>query len=155
MSDSIPTTLGFFRHYAPHQEELITSLSESHPSEPRFVDLAEDNEWVIFYSSVWGKDLATFDDHEATVNRGPNKIDDSLFLPDVVPDTCHVMLKPNGLDDCWRFTCEKIFIRPEYKEAEEFLLSTCAAKSVIKAVVVTGRPGIGSSHFHFAITASS
>jgi hypothetical protein len=104
-----------------------------------------------FWLSVWGKD--TLDKTEEVV-RGPNPIDDSLILPDVVPSHRDVMLKPKNLDKCWSVHCKKILIRPEYKEAEEFVLSTFGAPIMNDALVVTGQPGIGSSIFYSAITGS-
>ena len=154
MSDSSPTTLNSLRDHADPQGDLIKSLSELDTDEPAFADLPDNNRWVKFHSSAWGGDPVALD-HIDPVTRGPDKIDDSLILPDTVPEKCSVMPKPDHLDNCWPFrSLKKIFIRPEYEEAEASIISHCGTRLVIDALVVIGQPGIGLSPFHFTITAS-
>ncbi|KAF9645188.1 hypothetical protein BDM02DRAFT_3120617, partial [Thelephora ganbajun] len=141
-----PTTLRSLQRYTSHQTELIESLLNPPFPNSHFRD-SEDYGWVQFWSSAWGKDLDSFDKTEQ-VDRGPDPIDDpSLILPDVVPSNRDVMIKSQAMDRCWYFDCEKIFIRSEYKEAEEFALSTCCTAAAYDALVVTGQPGIGKSVF--------
>ena len=139
-SDSSPTTLKSLQQYASDQTELVDSLLNTYPQNTRFRD-TDKQEWVQFWSSTWGRDPDSLDKKEEVL-RGPDRIEESLILPGVVPTHCDVMLKPKALESCWDFDCEKIFIRPEYKEAEEFVLSACGAVRPYRAFVVTGQPGI-------------
>ena len=142
------TTLESLQRYASHQTELI----ESPPlPKSRFRDLDDYDDWLQLHESTWGKDLDSFDKTEK-VTRGPDVIDDSLILLDAVPPDCDMILKPEVTKDCWGFEREreKIPIRSEYKEAEEFAL--CGAK--LRALVVIGQPGIGPSPFCSVITGS-
>ena len=142
------TTLESLQRYASHQTELI----ESPPLlKSRFRDLDDYDDWLQLHESTWAKNLDSFDGTEK-VTRGPDAIDDSLTLLDVVPPDYDTMLKSEVTKDCRSFEreCEKIPIRSEYKEAEEFAL--CGAK--LRALVVIGQPGIGSSPFCSVITRS-
>ena len=147
-----PVTLKSLQHYASRQTKLIESLFD--PSFPDY-DFRDSNDkyWIQFYEVAWGKDPNSYDKTEE-IERGPDAIDDSLVLPDILPGNRDVMLKPEVTDNCWYFQpgCNKILIRSEYKEAEEFALSTCGATTAPSALVVTGQPGIGSSPFYSIIT---
>jgi hypothetical protein len=147
-SDLNPTTLRSLQHYASRQTELIDSLLKKSPY--LFRDPSNDD-WLPFWTSAWGKDLDSLDTTEEVL-RGPDPIDNSLILPDVVPDHRDVMLKPEKMVNCWRFECEKIFIRPEYREAEEFVLSICGAPGKCDALIITGTLGTGLSLFYPATT---
>jgi hypothetical protein len=126
--------------FAPRQEERIKRLI----GKGRFQDL-EDPDWKTFFKSAWGGLGGNPDAFEGPkkVQRGIDPIDDSLLLPDIVPDMCNVMPKFETLDECWYFDCEDILVRSEYKEAEQAVLSACAGGE--EAIVVTGQPGIGLS----------
>jgi len=87
---------------------------------------------------AWGKDPDSFDKSEG-VERGISRIDDFLMFPDVVPSSRNVMPKPYILEICWLHECEAIFIRPEYEEAEGFVLSACGSAERYRAVVVIGQ----------------
>lgn len=139
---SSPATLRSLQDYVPGQTELIDSLLNTLPLNSHFKDPSK-QAWRRLWSSVWDKNPDSLETTEA-VKRGPDPVDDSL-IPDVVPSHCDVMLKPESLDECWRFRCKKIFVRSEYKEAEEFVLSTCATPMVYDAMIITGQPGVGSS----------
>ena len=65
-----------------------------------------------------------------------------LSSPTSYPSYRDVMLKPEDLDNCWRFECVKTLVRPEYKGAEEFVLPTATLDD---ALVVTGQHDICSS----------
>jgi len=55
------------------------------------------------------------------------------------------MSKPTTLGKCWGLGAEKFLIRPEYKEAEGYVLSVTGFDQDAPGVVVTGQPGIGLS----------
>ena len=107
-----------------------------------FHDLDPDDNWVKLWFTFWGKEGGW--DTTQQVIRGFDPIDDFL-LPHVVPAECDVMIKPGVVDNCWHLESESIFIRSEYKEAEEFAVSACGAARRNMALMVTGQPGIGSS----------
>jgi hypothetical protein len=141
-----PTTLRSLRQYASRQTALIDSLSNVSPENPVLWDTGN-RCWVQFYKSAWGAGEGNPDslDKRGDVASPSPEIRD-LILPDVVPNKQDEMLKPEHLDTCWPFRCEKFLVRSEYKETEEFVLSTCV--DGFGAVVVTGRPGIGLSLFY-------
>ena len=152
-SNQDPLTLESLRQYASGQMELIRQVSDKGL---RFKSLEGPGaaDWRLFRREVWGKGLSHLDTVEE-VQRGPGAIiDDPVILPDGVPSRCDVMLKPEILEDCWSTNCTKIFIRPEYKEAEEFALSTCGAVIPYNAFVVSGQPGIGTLLFCLAVKRS-
>jgi hypothetical protein len=145
------TTLGSLQGYASRQTELIKSLSHtsSQNREPAFEDL-NTGRWVQFHESTWG--VNPLEREENVTEPSPDVAD--LILPEIVPSRHVVLSKPKGLDNCWSFDCRKFLVRSEYKEAEDFVLSTCG--TTCKALVVAGRPGIGSSLFclHYGILGS-
>jgi len=134
-------TLQSLQNYASEQEERIQSFLKSAP-ENYYLRETCDESWKRFYSSTWGKDPDSFDKSEP-VARGPDAINDSRILPNVVPRNRNVMLKPDRLDDHWCFECEKFLIRPEYEEAESFVLSAFGVERAISGVVIAGQPGTG------------
>jgi len=138
-----PTTLESLRHYASSQTKLIESALES----PHLFKTPDNFYWMELWRATWGKDPDSFDKPER-VESGPDSTNNSLIFPGVVPSNRNVMSKPDVLNNCWGpFECKKIFIRSEYKEAEEFLLSICGSGMDYDAVVIAGQPGIGLSHF--------
>ena len=141
-----PRTLECLRHYARFQEELIKPLLQDRTELGSHFRETDIQEWTQFHSSVWGKGPNSLDTTEPVI-RGPDPISGSLIHPDVVPSDRSVMPKPDHLDSCWRFTCEKFFIRPEYKEAEEFVISIFGAVQAVTVagLVISGQRGIGSS----------
>ena len=48
---------------------------------------------------------------------------------------------------CWNFGSKSagIFIRDDYKEAQEFVISSCSVAAPLHGVLVVGQPGIGLS----------
>ena len=143
-SDPSPLTLESLRQYVSGQMQLLIQLSDKAPPRFKFVEGPSAEDWEVLRREVWGKGLNHLDTTEE-VQRGPGAIiDDPGILPDGVPSRCDAMLKPEVLEDCWSTNCAKIFIRPEYKEAEEFAVSTCGAAIPYNAFVVSGQPGIGS-----------
>ena len=145
-----PLTLESLRQYASGQMELFRQVLNKGL---RFKSLEGPSavDWGLLQREVWGKGLSHLDTTEE-VQRGPGAIiDDPVILPDGVPSRCDAMLKPEILEDCWSTNCAKIFIRSEYKEAEEFALSTCGATIPYNAFVVSGQPGIGSLLFYLAV----
>jgi len=88
-----------------------------------------------------------FLDQSEPVVRGPDAISDSRILPDIVPNNHSVMLKPDYVEDCWHFNCKKFLIRPEYKEAERFILSTFHSERVVSGLVIAGQSDTGSPLF--------
>jgi len=97
--------------------------------------------WIEFWKSAWDKDPHTFEETEV-VERGCNPIDDSRII---VPPFRDVMVTPEVTRLCWNFRSKisRIFIRPDYKEAEEFALSSCGLDAPLHGVSVVGQPGIG------------
>ena len=150
-SNSTPITLQSLQPYAAHQEELIEALLARDTQNFRFREPEE--AWTPFWESVWGKDLKF---EKEQVVRDPHPISDSLILPDVVPPHCVLLPKPKTLDDCWKgFQLKKIFIRDEFKEAEEFVLSIFGeAKMYYDAVTITGQPEIGLPLSYSAVLGS-
>ena len=147
-SDSNPShALKCLQRYARHQENLIQSLLQSEDDTLRRTTLKR---WEELHSSAWGKDPDSLDETEPVI-RGPDPIDNQSLLPDVVPSSRSVMSKPATLDNCWNLRAKKYLIRSEYKEVEEYVLSTSGSAP---GVVVTGRPGIGLSLFCAASTRS-
>lgn len=134
-----PRTLKSLWHYAHCQEGLIRPLLKP---EDLYFRQAPFPAWVQLHSSAWGKNPDSLDTTEPVI-RGPDTIDNTSILPDVVPSHCKVMLKPNPLGKCWRFGAERFLIRSEYEEAEEYLLSGFDQEA--PGVVITGQPGIGLS----------
>ena len=108
-------------------------------------------QWVEFWRSVWGVQVSD-ENHRVIRSPAPHAIDDPSILPDAVPSSCLVMTYPTEAKKCWKFKCEKIFIRSEYNKAEEFVLSRCAGE--IAAIVIAGQPGIGS-FFLYPLTTGS
>ena len=151
-SSNSTSTLHSLQKYANEQEERIKLFLESAP-ESFSLRGTRNPYWKRFFSSTWGMGPDSFDKSEPVV-RGPDAIDNSRILPDVVPSDRNVMLKPAHLDDCWRFGCEKFFIRPEYEEARGFALSTFAAEEAVCGLVIAGQPGIGLPLFCSALTGS-
>jgi len=149
---SAPLTLQSLASYAAHQEELIRSLMEDNPGDNLFRD-PKMKGWTTFWESCWGKPVGH--EMEEKVVRGPAPISDSLIFPDVVPFVRRVVLKPTSLDNIWGgFRCKKFLIRHEYKEADEFLLSTFNDEGIFTAVIATGQPGIGLSFSYQTIPGS-
>ena len=140
-SPNFTWTLQSLRGYASQQEENIKLVLDFDPWSP-YLRETTDPSWKQFYSSAWGTDPDSFDKSEPAA-RGPDTVDDSLILPDVVPINRDVMSKPDHLDACWRFECERFLIRPEYKEAEEFILSNFGPERAISNLMITDQPGIG------------
>ena len=138
MSPGLNSTLRSLQNYASGQQTHIDDLLLQRDD---FRDFKDPN-WKNLFDSTLGANLDDLDTTEK-VQRGLNPIDDSLTLPDVVPLNCNVMPESKTLNCCWNFRCKKIFIRSEYKEAEEFATSACA--NGYDALVVGGRPGIGLS----------
>ncbi|KAF9648100.1 hypothetical protein BDM02DRAFT_2349856 [Thelephora ganbajun] len=64
------------------------------------------------------------------------------------------MNQPGAAKCCWHFKCKQIFIRSEYKEAEEFALSVCGDAAKYDGLVIAGQPGIGLTLFCLAFTGS-
>lgn len=126
---------------APHQEELIKSLSG--PSFPScHLRDTDDDGWMELWKVAWDRDPDLLNGTEK-VERSSDPIDDSLV--GVVPTDCDVMLKPEVTMNLWYLKpkCKKILIRSEYREAEQFVLSACGAAMASDVLVVTGQPGIG------------
>ena len=145
-----PLTLESLRQYASGQMELFRQVLNKGL---RFKSLEGPSavDWGLLQREVWGKGLSHLDTTEE-VQRGPGAIiDDPVILPDGVPSRYDAMLKPEILEDCWSTNCAKIFIRSEYKEAEELALSTCGATIPYNAFVVSGQPGIGSLLFYLTV----
>lgn len=143
-SDMNPTTpehtLKSFQHHAPCQTEIIESLLD--PSRYLFQD-RNDIDWVELWQSAWDKDPRTFEKTEV-VERGRNPINDSRITAPPVRD---VMVTPEIAKLCWNFGSKfaGIFIRDDYKEAEEFVISRCGVDAPLHGVLVVGQPGIGLS----------
>lgn len=134
-------TLRSLQKYASEQEERIKSFLTC-ASENYYLRETSDVHWKRFYSSPWDTDPDSFDKSEPVI-RGPDAIDTSQLLPDGIPGSRHVMLKPDHLDVCWPFECEKFLIRPEYEQAGGFALSIFGAERAVSIVVIAGQPGIG------------
>ena len=136
-------TLESFQSYTSGQTGLINSLLDPQHPNSHFRD-TENKFLVEFWSSAWGKKLDSLDT-TADVERGSDRIDDTLILPDVVSIRHRVMPKPETAKYCWNFDlgCKHILIRSEYKEAEDFILSNHGADIVL----ITDQLGIGSSVF--------
>ncbi|KAF9646282.1 hypothetical protein BDM02DRAFT_3271061 [Thelephora ganbajun] len=150
-----PTTLRSLQRYAPRQTELIESLLDPSYPNSHFRD-PYSKHWVQFWLSAWDKDPDSLDVTEG-FDRGPDATDEPIFLDEddnQLPPRRDVMLKSDIMDNCWLFKCEKILIRSEYKEAEEFILSTRGAATVYDALLIVGDTGIGISPFCLAITGS-
>ena len=143
-----PPTLLSLCDYASEQTERIKSLLTVGFPGSRFKD-PSNKAWDSFRSEVWGKGMGFLDTIE-DVQRGPGAIDDPLILPDGVPLRCDAMLKPESLDGCRGLDCDKVFVRPEYEEAEKFFLSTFCDEMMYEAILVTGQPGIGFIPFLFS-----
>ena len=139
MESTASPQLASLQRYASHQTGLIESLSSQGGF---FHDTDPDDNWVKLWFTFWGKEGGW--DTTRKVIRGFDPIDDFL-LPHVVPAECDVMIKPGVVDNCWHLESESIFIRSEYKEAEEFAVSVCGAARRNMALMVAGQPGIGSS----------
>jgi len=140
-SDVNPTTpectpLKSFQHYTPCQTEIVESLLD--PSHGRFQD-TNDIDWIEFWKSAWDKDPLTFEKTEV-VERGCNPINDSRII---VPPFRDVMVTPEAAKLCWNFGSKFVFIRNDYREAEEFAISSCGLDAPLHGVLVVGQPGIG------------
>lgn len=147
---SEPITLESLQQYASSQTKLIESVSES----PLRFRTPENAHWIELWSTVWGKNVDSLDNLEQ-VESGPDSRNNSLIFPGVIPSDRKVMSRPDILKHCWEsITYEKILIRSEYWEAEEFILSICGSERNYNVVVVTGQPGIGLSHFCSAMVGS-
>lgn len=142
-----PCTLKSLWSYAHRQECLIQRLLEP---ENLYFSPTPFQAWVQLHSSRWGKNPDSLEETEPVI-RGPDAIDDQLILPDVLPSNRSVMPKPASLDECWTFDAKKFLIRPEYKEAKEYVLSMSGSAP---GVVIAGQPGIGLSLFCLASTGS-
>jgi len=120
--------------------EVIEPLFD--PSHYCFQD-SNNIDWVGLWRSAWDKDPRTFEKTEV-VERGRNPINDSRII---VPPLRDVMLTPEAAKLCWNFKFKfaEIFIRPDYKEAEEFLISSCGVDIRLDGILVVGQPGIGLS----------
>jgi hypothetical protein len=142
------TTLKSLQRYASHQTDLINSL----PSKC-FRDPSGIFDWAVVLKATWGKGLDSYDATEK-VERGSDVIDGSLVLPNIVPNDRDVMLIPEVAMRSWSSNpkYKKILIRSEYKEAEEFALTTCGMAEAPQAFVVVGQSGIGFSPFYSATT---
>jgi hypothetical protein len=151
-----PTALGDLSYYAPRQTKLIESNPYRGIRGPLLRDTNHGN-WKLLWTSIWGvKDPDALDaTQEVSRGTGSDAVDDELAFPDGAPTHCNVMTKPGVLDHCWNFKCEKIFVRSEYKEAEDFIVSVCGkAQTPPCALVVTGQPGIGLHFLHSAVIGS-
>ena len=122
MESATSLQLSSLQRHAFHQTGLIESLSSQGGF---FHDLDPDDNWVKLWFTFWGKEGGW--DTTQQVIRGFDPIDDFL-LPHVVPAECDVMIKPGVVDNCWHLESESIFIRSEYKEAEEFAVSVCGRR---------------------------
>ena len=148
-SHPTPATLRSLKTYVPDQEKRIGSLLRRSKN-PVFQHLGEDDSWVDLWHAAWNKDLDGLDTQEK-VKRDLHPIDDSL-IPDVVPDERAVMFMPASLNACWvDIECEKILVRSEYKEAEEFAISACRNEEKYRTVMVVGQPGIGLFLFYLVL----
>jgi len=142
-----PPTLRSLKIHVPDQEKCINPLLKR-STNPVFQHLDEGDSWVDLWRAAWNKDLDGLDTPEK-VERDLHPIDNSL-IPDAVPDERAIMLLPAALIGCWvDIECEKILVRSEYKEAEEFAVSACSNKRRYRTVMVTGQPGIGLFLFFF------
>jgi hypothetical protein len=100
--------LSSLRNYALRQTQLIESISSR---TDLFEDLNPNDDWMTLWHTFWDKQVGW--DTKQKVERGPDPIDDSLILPDIVPAECDVMIKPDIVDGCWPLDSESIFIRSE------------------------------------------
>ena len=141
-----PMTLEPLVAYTSDQTDRIEALLDN-PDSP----LCEPSLkcWGKLWTAVWGK--KRFSETMREIQRGLDPIDDSI-LPDGVPTVVNVMIQEViDLVD-WDPMPKNILIRPEYKIAEDFILSSCGAVPALKAVVIAGQPGIGLSPFCSATT---
>ena len=131
--------LDLLREYTKDQTNSINNLATSLLPDSDFPA------WNELWRSVWGVQAGDLSDKKHIVVRSPHPdaIDDSSLLPHTVPPSCLVMPYPAETKQCWKFKCEKIFIRSVYNKAEEFALSCCDNKR-IEAVIFSRQPGIGS-----------
>ena len=135
-----PTTMRSLQSYTSNQTKAIEILLDPSFHNYHFQD-TNDRRWVQFWESTWDKNLDSLDAVEA-VERGPDPINNALIT---VPSDRVVMLKPEVTRSCWDFDLEfqKILIRSNYKEAEDFALSSCGARIPPRLLMITGQPGIG------------
>jgi len=145
------TTLESLQRHSSSQEDIIRSLSE-HPAEYYFRAFNDEN-WEAFWKEAWGREPDSLDSLEG-FERGPNPVDNSTFPLGAAPTHRQVMVAPEITNHLWTINpgYKKILIRSEYKEAEQFALSTCDTASDVLAV--TGQPGIGPSPLYSATTGS-
>jgi len=145
------TTLKSLQHHAPSQEDLIRSLSE-HPTQYYFRAVDDEN-WEVFWKEAWGRELDSLDRLEK-VERGSDPVNNFTFPLGAAPTHRQVMVAPKIMHRLWSIKprYKKILIRSEYKEAEQFALSTCDTASNVLAII--GQPGIGPSPLYSATTGS-
>ena len=147
MGSTTPPHLSSLRRYASNQSELINPLISPNGLF-RGLDWhhGADTNWVKLRGNFWPV-WSVREDWDTTrdVIRGSNPLNDSL-LPDVVPAKCDVMDIPDVVNNCWNLESKEcIFIRSEYKEAEEFALSACSDPRMNRVLAIIGQPGIGTS----------
>jgi hypothetical protein len=139
------TTLRSLQRYASIQTELIESILQD-PSLPNsdFQD-SRDKCLAQLLRSIWEKDLESLDETEK-VERGSDPVDDSLIVVPLDRDVMHV---PKVMNGCWNFEHHhrKVLIRSEFKEAEEFAISSCGEVNMTRVLMVAGQSGIGLSPF--------
>jgi hypothetical protein len=146
-----PTTLRSLQRYASRQTELIESLLNPAYPNSHFRD-STGQDWVSFWLSTWGnqdpdslgtRQKVERDSNSKATGKDNSDDEDDDEDYDEVPLECDVMIKPEAVDNCWHFICEKFFVRSEFKEAEEFILSTCGIPMAPSILVVAGQVGIG------------
>ena len=135
MSLDLDSKLASLQQYAPAQTARITDLDN-----PEYFLDCNDPVWNELWLSTWGRRDISDEHHE--VRRGPDSnVVNEILLPNIVPPSCRVMTTPAITKYCTNLKCDKILVRPEYDEAEEFALSKC---DMIRLLVITGKPGSGS-----------
>jgi hypothetical protein len=150
--DSGPLTLESLSHYAPFQAKAIELILNT-PAPNRHFKPSDAADWIRLWSEVWGKGLGPLNE------RGERREDSDILnnpyiLPDGAPSHFNVMPKPKGLDHCWITRCDKFFVRPEYEEAEDFVLSICSVMHKYRALLIIGQRGIGLFLFYCAVQGS-
>ena len=143
------------KQHARAQTDGINALLDD-PNDTTFYSSWHNSDrWLAFKDSLWNKGLPWSFQKEEPVERDNNPVEDFRILPDTLPDTRQVADVPDillctlGLDAA----SPRIFVRPEYEEAEKGALS--AAQEFVTNFVVTGGPGIGKFAPHPASTPSN
>jgi hypothetical protein len=146
-------------HLAAHIEDQEIKIKKS-INKKRFVDLVQeiddsDTSWATFRNAVWGNKSVLESQKNVDTDTPMDKgrldaqqevdmdIDEDVDAEgdDRIDAPATVMEIPESLPNVWDFQTTHIFVRSEYREAEQAVLK--ANEANMRAFLVGGQAGIG------------